>query len=84
MINLTKADQTATIDLSKGTSDIVVRAQWVDNGDGNDGNDDLDLRCSILMPDGKMYLVDGEYRCSLEALPFAHHHGAFPMQHLSE
>lgn len=75
MINLTKADQTATIDLSKGTSDIVVRAQWVDNGDGNDGNDDLDLRCSILMPDGKMYLVDGEYRCSLEALPFAHHHG---------
>lgn len=75
MINLTKADQTATISLSKGSSDIIVRAQWVDNGDGDDGNDDLDLRCSLLAPDGKMYLIDGEYRGSLQAMPFAHHHG---------
>lgn len=75
MINLTKADQTATISLAKGSSDIVVRAQWVDNGDGDDGNDDLDLRCSLLLPDGKMYLIDGEYRGTLQALPFAHHHG---------
>ena len=48
MINLTKADQTATIDLSKGTSDIVVRAQWVDRmrelgffDKDNDGDPDL-------------------------------------------
>ncbi|MBZ9559125.1 MULTISPECIES: hypothetical protein [Modicisalibacter] len=75
MINLTKPDETATIDLSKGSSDIVVRAQWVDNGDGDDGNDDLDLRCSILHPGDKMYLVDGEYRGSLQEPPFAHHHG---------
>lgn len=75
MINLTKPDQIATIDLTKSSDQLIVRAQWVDNGDASDDNDDLDLRCSILLPDGKMYLVDGEYRGALDQLPFAHHHG---------
>ncbi|WP_304526938.1 hypothetical protein [Halomonas sp. I5-271120] len=74
MINLTKPDETASIDLSKGNEDLVVKAQWVDNDDGKD-NDDLDLRCTILMPDQKAYLVDGEYRGSLQAMPFTVHHG---------
>lgn len=75
MINLNKVDETATIDLFKGTSDLVVKAQWVDNGDASSDNDDLDLRCSILFPDGRMYLVDAEYRCALDQAPYAHHHG---------
>ncbi|TVU70002.1 hypothetical protein [Cobetia crustatorum] len=74
MINLNKPDQTATIDLTKGSSDLLVRAQWVDNGDDKD-NDDLDLRCSILMPDEQMYLIDGAYPCSLDDVPYARHHG---------
>lgn len=77
MINLTKADEHATIDLTKGAANaaLEVRAQWVDNGDDNDGNDDLDLRCSILMPDEQMYLIDGEIRGDLKELPYAWHHG---------
>lgn len=74
MINLTKADETASIDLSKGTDDLTVSATWVDNDDGKD-NDDLDLRCTILMPDQTAYLVDGEYRGNLQATPFTYHHG---------
>ncbi len=74
MITLTKADQTHTIDLSKDSKDLVVKAQWVDNNDGQD-NDDLDLRCTILMPDQKAYLVDGAFRGDLNAVPYAHHHG---------
>lgn len=74
MINLNKPDQTATIDLTKGSTDLLVKAQWIDNGDGKD-NDDLDLRCSVLMPDSRQYLVDGAFPGELTALPFAHHHG---------
>jgi len=74
MINLTKADETASIDLSKGNEDLTVTATWIDNDDGKD-NDDLDLRCTILMPDQKAYLVDGEYRGSLQTTPFTYHHG---------
>lgn len=75
MISLTKADETSSIDLSKDTADLVVRAQWTDNGDGSSDNDDMDLRCSILMPDGKMYLVDPAIPGSLDSLPFARHEG---------
>lgn len=75
MINLTKADETATINLSKGSTDLLVKAQWVDNGDASDDNDDLDLRCSVLFPDGQMYLVDADNRCDLGAAPYARHHG---------
>ncbi|MDH2421695.1 hypothetical protein [Cobetia amphilecti] len=74
MINLSKADETATIDLTKGSNELLVQAQWTDNGDGQD-NDDLDLRCSILMPDELQYLVDGAYPGSLTELPFVKHHG---------
>ena len=75
MIDLTKPDQTATIDLTKGTSDLEVRAQWVDNGDNSADNDDLDLRCSILFPGERMFLVDAGYRGDLNAMPYAYHHG---------
>lgn len=75
MINLTKPDEIATINLSKGNTDLVVKAQWVDNGDASADNDDLDLRCSILFPNGDMYLVDADYRCGLDSAPFARHHG---------
>lgn len=75
MINLTKPDQIATIDLTKSSDQLIVSAQWVDNGDASDDNDDLDLRCSILLPNDKMYLVDGEFRGALDQAPFARHHG---------
>lgn len=49
---LTKAGEVHKVNLTKGAgapNKIVVKATWVDNGDGRDDNDDLDLRVGMLM-----------------------------------
>lgn len=75
-VSLQKSNDTAKISLIKTSSDkIVVKAQWVDNGDDRDDNDDLDLRAGILLPDGKMYWLDCTYPGNIDAMPFARHMG---------
>lgn len=74
MINLSKPDETATIDLTKVSGELLVQAQW-SSGRKTRGSDDLDLRCSILMPDKLKYLVDAGDQGSLTARPFVRHHG---------
>jgi tellurite resistance protein TerA len=59
-VSLTKVGQSHSISLVKGAAaprKLVVKATWEDNGDGNDDNDDLDLRVGILLPDGRMTFV---------------------------
>lgn len=75
MVTLTKADEKSKITLSKLNEDIVVTAQWVDNGDKNEDNDDLDLRAGILLPNGKMKIVHCGSQGSLQAEPYVVHTG---------
>lgn len=77
-VTLTKAGQSHRISLLKGSSapsKIVVKAVWIDNGDGLD-NDDLDLRAGVLLPDGRMTLVTAPDRPGrLDAFPYLRHLG---------
>ncbi|MFZ4856768.1 MAG: TerD family protein [Desulfuromonadaceae bacterium] len=60
LVTLTKQGELHKVSLQKGKgapSKIIVRATWVDNGDGRDDNDDLDLRIGILLPDGRMKII---------------------------
>jgi tellurite resistance protein TerA len=76
---LTKAGEVHKVNLSKAAdapSRIVVKATWVDNGDGSDDNDDLDLRVGLLMPDGRMTLIQAPARMgAFDAMPFVRHQG---------
>jgi tellurite resistance protein TerA len=74
-ITLTKPDQSHRLSLEKADQPIRVTARWIDNGDGKDDNDDLDLRAGLLMPDGRMQWVACSHPGSLEAHPFARHLG---------
>jgi tellurite resistance protein TerA len=59
LVTLSKPGQTHKVSLRKDAAAprIVVRALWYDNGDGSDDNDDLDLRVGILLPDGRMQMI---------------------------
>jgi tellurite resistance protein TerA len=73
---LEKPDQSHKVSLTKGSNNlIIVRAQWVDNNDGRDDNDDLDLRVGILFPNGQMGIVHADYLGSLTQFPFVQHLG---------
>lgn len=73
---LTKSGASSQISLHKTSSvPIRVTATWVDNGDGQDNNDDLDLRAAILMPNGSMHWLAASHPGSLTKLPFARHLG---------
>ena len=78
-ISLTKAGQTHKVSLSKGTGapkKLIVKATWVDNGDGDDDNDDLDLRVGILLPDGRMRCIQApEKSGSFDVMPHVVHLG---------
>ncbi len=78
-VTLTKAGQKHAVSLVKGPSaprKLIVKATWVDNGDGDDGNDDLDLRVGILLPNGSMKFVCAPDRSgSFDAMPFVRHLG---------
>lgn len=78
-VTLTKAGQTHTVSLVKGPAapkKIVIKATWVDNGDGSDDNDDLDVRVGVLLPDGKMTFICAPDRPgSLGKAPFVFHTG---------
>ena len=77
-ITLTKDNQSHKVTLIKGASapkKIIVSATWVDNGDGVD-NDDLDLRVGILLPDGRMKIIQAPDKAgSFNADPFVVHTG---------
>lgn len=76
MVSLSKPSQRHRISLEKkGGGNLVVKAQWIDNDDGRDDNDDLDLRAGILAPDGSMYWVACSHPGSLDRAPFAKHMG---------
>lgn len=73
---LDKPNQSHKVSLAKSNSDlIIVRAQWSDNGDGIDGNDDLDLRVGILFPNGQMKMIHADELGSLDNNPFVQHLG---------
>lgn len=78
-ITLTKAQEVHRISLEKTPSaprKIVVKATWIDNGDGNDGNDDLDLRVGILLPNGQMTFIQAPERPgSFDSSPYVRHLG---------
>jgi tellurite resistance protein TerA len=74
---LTKKDQSHKVSLAKGaaSTSILVTAKWVDNGDGKDDNDDLDLKAGILYPDGRMSIVHAENLGQMEKVPYVRHMG---------
>ena len=78
-ISLTKAGQTHKVSLEKGAGapgKLTVKATWVDNGDGDDDNDDLDLRVGILLPNGKMRFIQApDTPGNFGAMPFVRHLG---------
>lgn len=78
-VTLTKAGQKHAVSLVKGPSaprKLIVKATWVDNGDGDDGNDDLDLRVGILLPNGSMKFVCAPDRSgAFDMAPFVRHLG---------
>lgn len=77
-ISLTKDSKPAKVSLAKDCQDnsyIEVSAKWYDNGDGEDDNDDLDLRIGILLPDGRMTMVHSAELGNLTAKPFVGHSG---------
>ncbi|MNM05753.1 General stress protein 16U [compost metagenome] len=78
-ISLTKAGQTHKVSLEKGAGapkKLTVKATWVDNGDGDDDNDDLDLRVGILLPNGQMRFIQApDTPGNFDAMPFVRHMG---------
>ena len=78
-ISLTKAGQTHRVSLEKGAgapSKLIVKATWVDNGDGDDDNDDLDLRVGVLLPNGQMRFIQApDTPGSFDGMPFVRHLG---------
>lgn len=78
-ISLTKDSAPAKISLTKDMEEgnmIELSAIWYDNGDGNSDNDDLDLRVGLLLPDGRMTLIQGGGDLgSLTKKPFIEHSG---------
>lgn len=78
-ISLTKDSSPAKISLTKDMESgnmIELSAIWYDNGDGNSNNDDLDLRVGLLMPDGRMTLIQGGGDLgSLNNKPYIQHSG---------
>ena len=78
-ISLTKAGQTHKVSLEKGAgapTKLTVKATWVDNGDGDDDNDDLDLRVGILLPNGQMRFIQApDTPGNFGAMPYVRHLG---------
>jgi tellurite resistance protein TerA len=78
VITLTKQNESHKISLQKGSDapkKILVSATWVDNGDGLD-NDDLDLRVGILLPDGRMKMIQAPDKSgSFLSEPYVFHTG---------
>jgi tellurite resistance protein TerA len=79
VITLTKKNESHKLSLLKGIDapkNILVSATWVDNGDGNAGNDDLDLRVGILLPDGSMKIIQAPDKVgSFSSSPYVFHTG---------
>ncbi|MEY4588522.1 MAG: hypothetical protein RL497_598 [Pseudomonadota bacterium] len=77
-VTLTKPNQSHKVTLIKGASapkKIIVSATWVDNGDNRD-NDDLDLRVGILLPDGRMKIIQAPDKAgSFNSEPYVVHTG---------
>jgi len=78
VITLTKQNESHKVSLQKGgdaPKKILVSANWVDNGDGRD-NDDLDLRVGILLPDGRMKIIQAPDKSgSFFSEPYVFHTG---------
>lgn len=78
-ISLTKDSSPAKVSLEKDIKEgnmIELSALWYDNGDGNSNNDDLDLRVGLLMPDGRMTLIQGGGDLgNLNKKPYIQHNG---------
>jgi len=78
MVTLTKQNESHKVSLQKGRNapkKILVSATWVDNGDNRD-NDDLDLRVGILLPDGRMKIIQAPDKPgSFVSSPYVFHTG---------
>lgn len=76
-VSLTKKDEQHRINLTKKEGSFIVEAVWIDNGDGYDDNDDLDLRVGILVEgqSGMYYVHAPQQAGSLTAFPYVRHLG---------
>lgn len=77
-ISLNKVGQSHRLNLTKNeVKNFIVEAIWVDNGDGCDSNDDLDLRVGILIYGKKdmEYIFAPKKQGSLDAFPYIRHMG---------
>ena len=78
VVSLSKPEQTHKVSLQKGSQapkSIRVSVLWNDNGDGRD-NDDLDLRVGILLPDGRMKIIQAPDKAGdLQGEPYVYHTG---------
>ena len=77
-IQLEKTGQSHRINLDKSNNEYLrIEAIWVDNGDGYDNNDDLDLRVAML-EEGyhhMEYIWAPDHRGSLNNYPYVWHEG---------
>lgn len=77
-VTLDKPGAQHAINLSKASDHkLIVEAIWVDNGDNNDGNDDLDLRVGLLVFNQKtmQYIHAPDAAGNLNAAPYVKHMG---------
>jgi tellurite resistance protein TerA len=78
-VTLTKPEQRHRLTLEKGPAaprSLTVKAVWVDNGDASSSNDDLDLRVGILLPDGRMKIIQAPKQAgSFDRDPWVVHTG---------
>lgn len=76
MITLTKIGEKHSISLDKNSDDIItVKAEWIDNNDGDSGNDDLDLRAGLLLPNGEMKMIHCRDSGKINEKPYIEHMG---------
>lgn len=77
-ISLDKKDASYRISLNKAEQKtLLIEAVWIDNGDNNTNNDDLDLRVGLLVygKDQLEYIHAPERSGSLTEFPFVRHLG---------
>ncbi len=84
---LDKSGATHRMSLSKGgTENLIVEAIWIDNGDANANNDDLDLRVGILAQHSKemTYIHAPMQPGSLTSPPYVQHQGDIQVASVGE
>lgn len=86
-IQLEKTGQSHRINLDKTSTEYLkIEAIWVDNGDSNANNDDLDLRVGFLLEGNKTmeYVCCPDKKGSISSYPYIEHQGDIQGASVSE